>query len=505
MPNPNSDVILLKGVPLVQDGSHTILFQSRSAQESYFREFTHKSYNDQSYIGKLNGIEIDANAGEVFDCNYLMFNNRNTGANRWFYCFIEAVNYITQETTEILYRIDPVQSYLFEMEIEPCFVEREHTETDEIGNNLVPDNIEYGEYRGTAFESLGIMDGLVLIFCCGFTFFDGQIDNNTIAPSRQGNMVSCLSYYKFNATNIPDITNFLNLVSSEGVKDGIVSAFMIPGAFNTTDVTNISKTIFEAPNDFEGYVPQNNKLYTHPYRFLYITNNNGQTMEYRYEFSTDGPPYRFLVWGALNPDPDILLVPQNYVVAGENMDQHLFLGKLPQVPWATDSFRAWLAQNATSTGISVLAGVGSALTGLATGNPLATLGGVAAIVNSVKSVNNAKRQSQQVRNGESGNNTLYAGGYLDFNYSYTYITREYAEKIDRYWTAVGYPVKEFKIPNIRSRPNHNYVLTIDAHITGDINSEMRRQIEDLFNRGITFWHNPSTYLVYNANNKPNGG
>jgi autotransporter adhesin len=80
------------------------------------------------------------------------------------------------------------------------------------------------------------------------------------------------------------------------------------------------------------------------------------------------------------------------------------------------------------------------------------------------------------------------------------IRREYAIKIDRIFDSIGYRTNEMKIPNITGRRNWNYVETQAVAILGSIPQNDLQRIKDMFNSGITFWHNPTTFLDYSQNN-----
>lgn len=84
------------------------------------------------------------------------------------------------------------------------------------------------------------------------------------------------------------------------------------------------------------------------------------------------------------------------------------------------------------------------------------------------------------------------------NYS---IKPEFARKIDKYFDLYGYQTNELKIPNINNRPNWNYVKTLNANINGNIPQMDLAEIKELFNSGITLWHNPQNFKNYSANNR----
>jgi hypothetical protein len=64
----------------------------------------------------------------------------------------------------------------------------------------------------------------------------------------------------------------------------------------------------------------------------------------------------------------------------------------------------------------------------------------------------------------------------------------------------GYKVNEVKIPNTEGRTNWNYVKTIDCNFEGDIPQMYLNKIKEIFNNGITLWHNASTFLDYSQSN-----
>ena len=81
------------------------------------------------------------------------------------------------------------------------------------------------------------------------------------------------------------------------------------------------------------------------------------------------------------------------------------------------------------------------------------------------------------------------------------IKKEFAKLIDNYFDVYGYKVNEWKIPNLHSRSNWNYVKTIDAIIESNVVPDSAlNKIKALFNNGITLWHNPVSFLDYTQPN-----
>ena len=140
--SPNSEIVLCIDVPLDNSYDHTITFASLSAQQTYFASKAYKTLTANSYQRTMSGhLRIECSMGEAVHCNYMYFKNTSF-ENKYFYAFITGWEYVNNITTEITYELDVFQSFHSDMHIKACFVEREHSNTDAIGDNLVPENLD---------------------------------------------------------------------------------------------------------------------------------------------------------------------------------------------------------------------------------------------------------------------------------------------------------------------------------------------------------------------------
>ena len=64
----------------------------------------------------------------------------------------------------------------------------------------------------------------------------------------------------------------------------------------------------------------------------------------------------------------------------------------------------------------------------------------------------------------------------------------------------GYKINRVKVPNITGRRNWNFVKTINCNFDGDIPQNDMIIIKQIFDNGITLWHNPNTIFDYTQNN-----
>lgn len=142
---PESVVHLLEGVPLDNSYTDTIFFNTNVEQYDHFiHSYTSHAATALTYQRVNKGVcRVEALADTLYGVNYMMFQNGAYGT-KWFYAFVNQVNYINDVTTEIVYEIDVMQTWFFEAVLEPSYVEREHSATDGIGENLLPEPVDLG-------------------------------------------------------------------------------------------------------------------------------------------------------------------------------------------------------------------------------------------------------------------------------------------------------------------------------------------------------------------------
>lgn len=518
---PNSKIYVLRNVPLDPTQSHTIGWDKFStglaAQTNYFMSkakytFTEQTYQrTNKYIVRLNVL-----ADNLFDCNYLMFQNTSFGS-KWFYAFIKKINYINNNVTEIEYIIDDLQTWWFDFEFEDCFIEREHTTTDEIGDNLIPENLELGEYVIESTQFLNTPADMTIVVAATF---DQNYDN--YGGSNYSGLFSALYYHQFPDTpsGRSAAASFILGAATEGKNDGIVSVFYAPTHFISTgtppsEPVQIQK-IFPP---FDDYIPKNNKLFTFPYNFLVVSNLQGEAHLYRYEFF-GGASANFLMTGDFTSNPSVLLFPQSYKGMAINYDERISLSGYPQIAFATDSYKAWLAQTAAGLPYTLQS---QAISGLATGINAGLIAGAlpgagAALSPALAAVNIVAGAATTISNllaekekhsilpyashGKTSSTTMAAVGLLCFSATNMRITKEFAKIIDNYFNLYGYASHRVGKPILNARPHWVYTKTVGCQIIGSIPADSAITITAIFDNGITVWRNPSEVGNYALDNRP---
>lgn len=522
---PNTTIKLLHNVPLDNTYEHTIWFTDKTAQSNYFSSLTKHNLTQQTYQRVQRGVaKVGLSADSCYDCNYMMFQNTNYG-NKWFYAFIQKVEYINNTVCEITFEIDVIQTWLFDFNIKQCFVEREHSETDNIGDNIVAENVEIGDVvdLGALFSVYTDMD---LCICVASAVTDGG-QPTTGAMYRGVYSGIEIFGYEANESGVQSCNNFLSAVAGATMADSIIAVFMMPKQFfsafgGTTELTyRITK---ETQYMAGGYEPKNNKLFTYPYSFIKVCNEQGVAGSFPYELFS-GDECVFELYGSCAPIPECLLYPLSFKGQLKNYDEGILMNNFPQCAWVSDSYKQWIAQNAGNIALSVGTSVASLAVGKM-GNDVSALNIARAGGNPVNAYQTRNYQNTQlvtdVGGGIAGtlvgvaqarllppqahgstSSTLNAG--LDrFNYliSKVSIRPEYAKIIDDYFTVYGYATKRVKVPNRSSRPHWNYVKTLGCVITGSVPSDDMRAICNIHDKGITYWKNGNEIGDYSLDNSP---
>ena len=382
---PNSTVYLLTGVPCDKSYVHTLYFENKNEQYSYFygkrvKTFTNVSYQRHS----KNSIRLECLADDIYNVNYLMFQNTAYG-NKWFYAFINNVEYINNVTTEITYTIDVMQTWYFDYTLGTCFVEREHTLTDVVGENTVPEPVDGGEpyiqaytdfmYPRTTSQPLF---SLVVYYIPtqgkyiestgnDYTFNVGTNENlrGTIYNGIYTGAIS-YAYPMFLGADGVTTLKWVNALfkTLDEIGATIISVQQVPFQAWLNEQTGASPNIksINQPLSFsvgsgtseyprtDIYTPKNKKCYTYPYSYMVVTNNKGDERTLLWEQSAsksaDGrQQIRIQISSTVAPSCEIGARPMNYMGKEVNYDEGVLLNDFPMPSWSENTFDRWWAVN----------------------------------------------------------------------------------------------------------------------------------------------------------------
>lgn len=559
----DTDIYICNGVPLDPTYEHTIYQRNVSSQFSTFSPYIKRTFPANSYqrVNK-NSLRIATQAEKVYDCNYLIFRNSSFGT-KYFYAFITEVNYINDNTTEIVYEIDVMQTYYFDFKLNSVFVEREHTLTDNVNENFIDEGIAVSDYMvenvvnkyynylestltnslmyiyvwfvpngDRTFQSIanhngdGEVTGLVSMTSTGRGHFSSgyYIGCDNIQEPVQGTSASLQT---LTAKNVGKI--IMELIDAGCT---ITAIQLVPGIMPTNwSQVALSENQSFSDNLGHNYTPKNKKLLKYPYKKILVSNNVGAFKEYKWESfgTTSGQGWKvasFNITYTRMPKGFSHCYPTDY--AGLTVENGLTLDVFPTYTWSEDSFATWWAQNGSSALFSLVTGsITSTLNTIvssAGGDFSQAMGiqrGFGAASNLLNFASNLIKadDTPDAGRGEIGGNiSTVAENRIGFSYYALGIRPEEARVIDDFFSMYGYKIGRVKRPNIYAsaeaslRPVWNYIKTRNCTLAGtnvhttDSNIGMpataEKKVCEIFDNGITFWLNISSVGQYTLDNSP---
>lgn len=547
MIQPNTTLILIKNIPFDNTYDHTVSYANREAQHADLvqgvegdKYFTIGTMSYQRYT--KNSIRVQKPIEEIIECNYMCYKNTNY-ENKWIYAFITRMDYVNDITTEIEYEIDVMQTwFLFDTTKEMSFIEREHTKTDEIGDNIVDEGLTVGEYIFEQYQKLETgLDDMTIILAVTET------DNVTVR--NYDNVISGCTLYAYRNTESGRTLLQQKLQTFIQKPEAVVSLYIVPtiivtdiddsthkiadnksgAVFNLTGRQLQGNETFGSEEDGSPIVPKNNKLYTYPYNFYHVENNCGNALDLRYEMFTNLLP-TFEAYGSFTQPVSVVMHPTNYKLSqlrtdDTNYSESLSLNDYPICSWSNDTYRNWLSTEAVPIAINTIAPMIQMMSGLMSvnsgvNNPFInagnqqikqgandiTSGGHSLFLQALNIMTQNYRASIKadvLRGSIANTNVNLAHRAHNFYGARVRITGEYMKMIDDFFSMFGYAVKRVKRIETRNRENWTYVKTNGANLHGKCGNVYNRKMVSILDNGITFWKDSISKVgSYNLPNNP---
>lgn len=552
---PNGICHVLKDVPLDDTYEHTLWFDmdNKRSQYDYFISKKKYTFTGLTYTRYGEGIIIvQKPAEQMYDCNYLMFQNTGYG-DKWFYAFITRVEYENNTTSTIYFKLDVMQTWHFDYTPQQCFVEREHSVTDVIGENLVPENLETGDYitTNTRNHLFGSTAGITFYYVLAtqipiipsyslekeYTneqqqlvanvadmFEDGGLIGGMPLPVKYARLVSVPTLPNNPTINGKTIAEQISIISTAfsmcGITDALIGFFLYAGS-----APNVGSDVEESDLPLAtrqiSKVPRNNKLYTYPYVALEMSDNTS-AVELKYELFSGQPTAKLIK--AFGPTGKNIYLPSNYGGKEKDFDLMLSVNNSMGLCWINNYYQNWLAQNkdiikgnviSATGGVISTIGSGVSSIGKAIGDGNATniagavantVGGLTSAIGGITSLLGQVRKHAIIPDTLGGNvndlDSMYVSGELGLRSYCKSIRPEFVTIIDDYFTRYGYATHLTKVPNRNSRPHFNFVKTVRATLTGSVPADDMRVICSIYDAGVTFWKNGDEVGDYDVDNRP---
>lgn len=550
---PNSTVILLKNISLTPTYENTVDYENADAQ--YADMYAHRLaiWDRCTYVGKnkqQGTIRLESTQGLLMQqATYMMFKNTSY-ENKWFYAFVTDVTWVNNVTWEVSFILDVMQTYYFDFTYEKCFIERQHSVTDKVGDNIIDEGLETGEYIANYVDEITDYAETESVVCARLDIDGNEVTSESdILQTFEVDGIyigSCIYRIQYLGTE----DKFFNNASN--APDSVLDYYNIPTAFAGAvgqikgKPPILTKTV-EKPHISTGklykYTPRNNKLFTYPYCYLRATDLSGNTINYRYElFNTSNCTFDYTCTRL--PNPEGYIYPNNYDNISKNYDEGLSINDFPRGAYPVDTYKAWLAQTANARTLQMLgasgsaiagfagilggayAGAGSALSGSVSNfvstsgadysmlgssgasgmaglpnNPAMGIGGIGAVLGLMAQKEDHKVNSQRAVGNKSTSAIAMLGKHI-IQLQSMCIQQNYAEAIDSFFDKYGYKQNIIAVPNIKARPHWNYIKTVGCDVKASLPAQLVGQINSIHDSGITFWKNLDSIGDYSMDNRP---
>lgn len=531
---PNSQVQLFKGVPLNKDSEDTIYFSSVKEQDNYFNSAVTATFSASNFafIKKdKQTIRVDAGYSDVYQSNYLRFNNTESG-NKWFYAFITDVIYVNDGVTEIQYEIDVMQTWLPNVDyvLTQCYVDREHSSTDVFGENILNEGLDLGELIDEQIHELNFTPKYLAVMLAANDSIIPLIP--TVVYNSYYDLIPCgYIIVLFDMGSESSLQTLPKFVSDASLTGNIMGCYTIPtgilsevdlGAFElTTDTTTYNAVYVKAivadketitigrfadnVGHIDGYAPKNKKLFTFPYNRLLVTNSKGSQEEFKFEnfkVGSDENAIEFMRYASLTPPMTACIIPKDYADRnggastfhdGCKLKNKISMSISAVGGYTSDLYQANLMQQ--------LPNVLSTVSGIAGASVTGGLSLVGTIQGGSQLISQLGQNDASTTKNSNPDNIDVANSLVSFDFFRRTIKASTAERIDNYFNAYGYRTDAIKVPNINARQGWTYTKTSGANFrsvrvpAGDM-----VLIHKKFDSGVRFHKNASTIGYTNREN-----
>ena len=536
----NSIVILAKNINMDKEYQNIIDY-SESDLVSLLRSNDHLVMEQSNYsflkVGE-NRISVGIPYAVCLSANYIALQNPYY-SNKWFFAFIDSVEYSSEKSTIISYTVDEISTWWSYWTKKTCYVEREHVNDDTLGLHTIPEGLETGEYHINGIEYDNLNSNLTVIMATT------QDPNDGLSRVGKYNGVPAgVGYYRYDKMGTPanpesnSLLYALRQLAEDSASSAVVGMFMAPkwlcgGDTTTIPVANSNNPEYSVMNvtpisTIDGYTPKNKKCLCFPYCFMELSNNTGQAnVLYQERWNRISGLNQLQIVGALTPGCSVRAYPLGYNGVNDNYEEGISLGKFPQLNWNTDQYTNWLTANGVSIGAIKLdareagiaggllqIGVGTLLGGAGVAGGVGAESGVNTMISGVGEVFNTMKENYRhslIPNTINGclNNgdVITSDGLNKFCIIKKTVKREFIESIDSYFTRFGYKVNSLKVPNFTGRRYFNFVKIAGGEIVGYANNNTVNVpessmdiINKIFRKGTTIWHNHDNIGNYNLDN-----
>lgn len=502
---PNT-IVKLINCPLQEDNKNQIDFADVSAQTTYFNSRVIQTLTNFTYQRKEAVIRVPIEADNLYSVNYVMYDNANF-SNKWFYAFVTEIEYINPNCTALHIKLDVWQTWQFALNFFPSFVIRQHSGEDNIRGNLKSEPINaqaFAYEKETIYNPARIEEGIVL-------YFSKRPTNIQVTMAKYNSGAITAQYYTaygvYSGSGVSPwqaLDYDLSILEADGEMD-LIDEVGFCAVENGTGTVYYPDRAFTASPEWckprASYTPRNKKVYMYCYAELIGSTNRKLTL---YD---EGIPFPYatmngelvcgsspFVWCKVSGLPAAVVEYKGFPIA---------------------SVRSSTYENSVNKSLREMNVDGSLKIAAATFSGFTSGGGMGAAASVVGATLNEIQKRISI-NESLKNENLYPDTMTGFQASSAKWSAAEGginivrfsptlgdlRRLDSFFDMYGYTINEITSINFKRRPVWDYIETADIDIAGNLPQDDLQSIKNMFNKGVTFWHNPATFGDYSQNNAP---
>lgn len=308
--------------------------------------------------------------------------------------------------------------------------------------------------------------------------------------------------------------------------------------YNVRKVTAFQSKVISITDDVYAdfkrhYNAFESKTYMFPYCLIEIADMKGNILTLKPEYLKNAD-LKIRVFGSLGTSNKVLYTPVGYNTSVDGTEKMLSdFSVIDTDPTDISVITEYAAammqgqknslmaqqQNIMNTanhgaGNTAMSTAGAIFSGFASVNPFVTLTnlmGAGQQINNVitekeNGLNSLSAKVQDIQNvpptvQKMGANTAFTLGNFSNNVyvRWKMIKPEYASRLDKHFKVYGTKTLDITTPNLQTRKHWNFIKLQEANIVGTFGAKYISRVKEIFNAGITLWHDDDV-LNYNRDN-----
>lgn len=536
MPTIPNTTLYVGVVPWNSDLKNVQSYNSRAEQISTIQGLLSNKYEHINIIRRDSDLILKGVNENLTQCNYLMYQNADI-SNKWYFAFIDNVQYNSLNSVIISHTIDVWQTYQFDITYYKNLILRSHVakSTDTVGRWLAPEPINVApefERKHNVFNDLSWTPQYVLHSTSVFNnttkkyeykgngtgatlsaeygiFVNNDDDVQTVvkkygklsaAEALKSNDDDEYSNWISDLLTGQTIDKAVKLISTTSIsqlqdhRDELIGLYAIPSwvhdgsnKYATNAITSKSVSVTLPTSTLAcGYAPRNKKMLSSLCKAYLFYNENGFKLPLKPELFTSGSPSFTVKSTELSTNGFILQI-------GSYAD---YTAKTNKISYRCENRLGYDANtgldkvlNTLTSAVGVVNAVGSVASQAFAGNVGGSVqGAVGAVQQSINMIDALGQRG--VSTGASGDIMSITEKRAMPVFADVSPTEAQCRYIDDYLDVYGYAINEIgKISSyMKNRSNWNYIQVANCNIKVSAPNDDVNKLKQMFESGVTIWH-----------------